>query len=230
MDCLTILAQAADSARTNANAGGEPILSIDALWKQISSLQQLEAFMFVAFGVVWLFYGWRVFKILVVLTFALMGWALGWRLTDIVQGIDNQLLGAAIGMAVLAALSVPLMRWAVSILGAFAGAVFTGGIWYAIGLKPEYIWAGALIGMVAGGMISFIVFRIAVILFTSMGGGALIMMGGLALLYKYFPERFHYGYVTTNGKWILPLAIMVPMLLGLIAQHKFVKGSKEWEI
>ena len=113
---------------------------------------------------------------------------------------------------------------------AFAGAVFTAGVWYAIGLDPDYILAGALIGMVGGGMISFIVFKIAVILFTSMGGGALVLTGGLALLYRYAPANVTLENAVTNVRWVLPVALMVPMLVGLIAQHKFVKGSKEWEI
>ena len=119
---------------------------------------------------------------------------------------------------------------AYALLGAMAGAIFTGGIWYALGLNDKYILAGALIGMVAGGMISFIVFRIAVILFTSTGGGALVLTGGLALLYRYGSSKAELEHLVTNIRWVLPVALMVPMLFGLIAQHKFVKGSKEWEI
>ena len=89
---------------------------------------------------------------------------------------------------------------------------------------------GAMIGMVGGGMISFIVFRIAVILFTSTGGGALVLTGGLALLYRYTSLQAQIEHLVLHQKWVLPVGLMVPMLAGLIAQHKFVKGSKEWEI
>jgi len=58
MDCLTMLAQAADSA--GSSAGGDTIVPIETFWKHITSLGQLEAFMFVSFGVVWLFYGWGI--------------------------------------------------------------------------------------------------------------------------------------------------------------------------
>ncbi len=226
MDCFTILAQAADSA--SSVEGG--IVPIDAFWKHITSLGQLEAFMFVSFGVVWLFYGWRVFKVLVVISFALLGLVLGMEVTSRVQGISNQFVGGVVGMLALAILSVPLMRWAVGLLGAFAGAIFTAGIWYAIGLDERYILAGALIGMVGGGMISFIVFRIAVILFTSTGGGALVLTGGLALLYRYGSMQMQIENLVLHERWFLPVALMVPLLVGLIAQHKFVKSSKEWEL
>jgi len=228
MDCLTMLAQAADSA--GSSAGGDTIVPIETFWKHITSLGQLEAFMFVSFGVVWLFYGWRVFKVLVVISFALLGLVLGMAVTSKVQGANNQFVGGVIGMLALSILSVPLMRWAVSLLGALAGAIFTAGIWYAVGLNEGYIWAGALIGMVGGGMISFIVFRVAVILFTSTGGGALVLTGAMALLYRYGSIEAKMEHVVTHQRWVLPVALMVPMLAGLIAQHKFVKGSKEWEI
>ena len=226
MDCLTILAQAAENAGSGAADG--QVIPIDLFWKHITALNQLEAFIFISFGVVWLFYGWRVFKILVVISFALLGLALGTFVSGRIVGWNNQLVGGVVGMALLAVLSVPLMRWAVSLLGALAGAVFTAGIWYACGLNEQYIWAGALIGMVAGGMISFIVFRVAVILFSSMGGGALIVTGILALLYRY--TQLPIEHVVLHLKWVLPVTLMLPMLIGLVAQHKFVKASKEWEI
>ena len=226
MDCFTILAQAAETASPE----GTGVVPIDTFWNHITSLGQLEAFMFLSFGVVWLFYGWRVFKVLVVISFALLGLVLGMTVTSRVQGINNQFIGGIVGMLALAIVSVPLMRWAVSLLGAFAGAVFTAGIWYAVGLNEKYILAGAMIGMVGGGMISFIVFRIAVILFTSTGGGALVLTGGLALLYRYTSMQAEIEHVVLHQKWVLPVGLMVPMLAGLIAQHKFVKGSKEWEI
>jgi len=227
MDCFTILAQASGGADAGSGSAATQIANF---WEHVISLGQLEAFMFISFGVVWLFYGWRVFKVLVVISFALLGLALGMAANRVIQGLNNQFIGGIVGMLTLAILSIPLMRWAVSLLGAFAGAIFTAGIWYACGLNEKYILAGALIGMVGGGMISFIVFRIAVILFTSMGGGALVLTGGLALLYRYSSEKVQIEQLVTGEKWVLPVALMVPMLIGLVAQHKFVKGSKEWEI
>ena len=226
MEFFTILAQAAESA----TSGDGSVVPIETFWKHMTQLGRLEAFMFISFGVVWLFYGWRVFKVLVVISFALLGLVLGMGVTSRVQGINNEFAGGVVGMLALAIASVPLMRWAVSLLGALAGAVFTAAIWYAVGLNERYILAGALIGFVGGGMISFIVFRIAVILFTSTGGGGLVLTGGLALLYRYGNAKVQIEHLILNERWVLPVALMVPMLIGLIAQHKFVKGSQDWEI
>ncbi len=133
-------------------------------------------------------------------------------------------------MVLLAVLSVPLMKWAVCLLGAAAGGILSSGIWYASGLTEKYILAGALIGMVAGGMISFIVFKIAVILFSSLGGSGLIVVGFLALLYIYPQTSERVEEVIFTKKWFLPVALMVPTLAGIILQNKFIKGSKDWDI
>lgn len=228
MDCVTILAQAVETTNPEATQG--TVVPIDLFWRQITSLSVLEALTFISFGVVCLFYGWRVFKVLVVINFGLLGLVLGMSITEKIVGLNNQLAGGLIGMGVLAALSVPLMRWAVCILGAAAGGIFTSGIWYACGLNEQYIWAGGLIGVVAGGMISFIVFKAAVILFASMWGSSLIVSGALALLYNYAKTTQQVETLVFNMRWFLPTMLMIPTMVGIVAQHKFVKSSKEWNL
>ena len=228
MDCVTILAQAAETASPRATE--EAVVPIESFWVYVTSLNLVEAITFISFGAVCLFYGWRVFKILVVISFGLLGAFLGVAITDKIVGLNNQLVGGLVGMGVLAVLSVPLMKWAVCILGAMAGGIFTSGIWYACGLPERYIWAGALIGMVAGGMISFIVFKIAVVLFSSLSGSALMVVGMLALLHRYLNTNGQIERLVCQQKWFLPVALMVPTIVGIILQNKFVKSSKDWDI
>jgi hypothetical protein len=126
------------------------------------------------------------------------------------------------------------MRWAVSLLGAIAGGIITSGIWYAFELPERYMPAGALIGIIAGGMISFIVFKIAVMLFTSFGGGILIITGLLSLVYRYEgiqnPPTATVKTMLYNNHWFLPALLLAPTLIGIIVQNKFVKGSKSWSV
>ena len=230
MDYLTILAQASGTGNTEEVASSEGIVPITWFWQQITTLEWLQAVTFMSFGVVCLFYGWRVFKILVVINFGLFGLIAGMKLTEKIVRLNNQLMGGLIGMGVLAVLSVPLMRWAVCILGAAAGGIFTSGIWYACGLPEQYIWAGGLIGVVAGGMISFIIFKVAVILFSSLWGSALIVVGSLALLYINPGTSDTVQRLVFHIKWFLPVTLMVPTIIGFILQHKFLKSSKDWDI
>jgi hypothetical protein len=83
-------------------------------------------------------------------------------------------------------------------------------------------------------MISFIVFRIAVMLFTSFGGGTLIITGLMALIYQY--ESLHEPPTTRlkdlfmNQAWFLPVLLLVPTVIGLIIQNKLIKTSREWSV
>jgi len=194
MDYVTILAQAAETAGSEGTGAG--IVPIDLFWKQITSLGWLEALTFISFGVVCLFYGWRVFKVLVVINFGLLGLLLGMSITQRIVGLNNELAGGL----------------------------------YACGLTETYIWAGALIGVVAGGMISFIVFKAAVILFSSMWGSSLIVVGSLALLYLYPKTTVQVESWVFTLRWFLPTVLMVPTAVGVIVQHKFVKGAKDWHL
>jgi len=226
MDYFSVLAVAQGSVEQEA----EVIVPVDLIWEQITSLGIIEALTFISFGTVCLLYGWRVFKVLVVISFALLGLFLGVTISDRLIGPGNQLIGGLVGLGLMALISIPLMRWAVSILGAVAGGILTSGVWYGCGLTEQYIWAGALVGVVAGGMISFIIFRIAVMLFSCLGGSGLVVTGVLALLYIYEATSAQVEELVFDHRWFLPLTLIIPTAIGVILQHKFVKSSSEWNI
>jgi hypothetical protein len=227
MDCLTILAQAAKTAGEKTPSEG--ILPIDLIWQHVTSLDLVEALTFISFGAVCLFYGWRVFKILVTICFALLGLFAGvWANKLLIGG--NVIWLAVLCVVLFALLSIPLMRWGVSILGAAAGGVLTGGGWLALGLPEQYIWAGGLVGLVAGGMISFIIFKAAVMLFTSLGGSALMLVGALAVVYRYMGAPTRLEDLVFNQKWFLPLVLLGPMVVGMILQYRFIEHAKDWNI
>jgi len=225
MEPFIILAQAAETAAETPQAEG----AIDSIWEQITSLGLIEALTFISFGVVCLFYGWRVFKILVTISFALIGLFVGLYLNRTLIGGNAVWLGI-ICMVLFAVFSVPFMRWGVSILGAAAGGILAGGIWYAFKLPEQYIWAGALVGIIAGGMISFIIFKIAVMLFTSFGGSVLVVVGVLAIMFDYMATTIDVRQLIYTRKWFLPLALLVPMAVGIFCQNKFIRGSKDWSV
>ena len=226
MDSFIILAQAAETAGETTQG---KVVPVDLIWQQITSLGLLEALTFISFGVVCLFYGWRVFKILVIISFALIGLFVGVYINRTLIGGNGVWLGI-IAMVLFGFFSVPMMRWGVSILGAAAGGMLTGGAWYALRLPEQYIWAGALVGVIAGGMISFIIFKIAVMLFTSFGGGVLVVVGVLAIMYEYMGAADDVENLVFTQKWFLPLVLLVPMALGIFFQNKFIKSSKDWSV
>lgn len=227
MDWATILAPAAVTAA--ASESREGIVPIDVIWEHVTSLNLVEALTFIAFGTVCLFYGWRVFKILVIISFALLGLVLGvWINKTLIGG--NVAWLAIITTGVLAFLSIQFMRWGVSILGAAAGSILTGGGWLAVGFPQQYIWAGAIIGAVAGFLISFIVFKIAVMLFTSLGGSGLMVVGIMAVMYQHMGAKTALEDMVFNHNWFLPVILLAPMVLGMILQYRFIGRAKDWNI
>ena len=227
MNCAVIMAQAAEAASPAAT--NQAVIPIDLIWQQITSLNKLEAFTFMAFGAVCLFYGWRIFKILVAISFALIGLFVGVYTNNLLIG-GNEIWLGILSMVLFTVFSIPMMKWGVCLLGAAAGGVLSGGCWFALALPEQYIWAGALVGVVAGGMISFIVFKASVILFTSMGGSALVTIGILAVVYQHLGAAEKIEDLVLVQRWFLPVMLAVPTVIGVILQNKLVKGSKTWNL
>ena len=67
-------------------------------------------------------------------------------------------------------------------------------------------------------MISFIIFKIAVMLFSSLGGSALVVTGVLALLYLYPQTSEKVEELVFAHRWFLPVLLIVPTGIGLILQ------------
>ena len=221
MEPFAILAQAAQAAAQDPNA---PNPIIQTAWDQVTKLDVVGAITFISFGVVCLVHGWRIYRVLVTISFGLAGLLLG-------VVANNQLIGGnvvwlcVITITLFVGLSFPFAKWGVCVLGGIAGAVLTSGIWLACGLPLQFIWAGALTGLVAGGMISFAAFKGAVILFTSLQGSVLFAMGALAVFFDYLPGPDRLQAMVFEQKWFLPVVLVAPLLLGMIIQYRLSKGE-----
>jgi hypothetical protein len=217
----------------NAEYGTKYVLrALDFVWQQTTILTWLQAVIGISFGIIILMYGWRIYKALTVIGFGILGLYIGlW----VGEQFQHSLPGAIVGAALLVILAIPLMRWAVAVLGAVAGGILAAGIWHSCNLPQEFVWAGGLIGVVAGGMISFVVFKLAVMLFTSLGGTSLVTVGVFALIYRYEtfasdPPTTHLNQLYYGNPWFLPLVLTVGTLLGILIQFRFLRGSKDWEV
>lgn len=224
MYLLPILAQVSQPPVEQAET---QIVPIDLIYEQITTLSWFQAVIAISFGVVYLLYGWRIFKVITIISFALLGLFGGMWIGG---KLGHASVGGIIGVCGLSILSIPLMRWAVSILGAAAGGLLTAGLWYAFELPEQYIWAGGLVGVVAGGMISFIIFKIAVMLFTSIAGSVIMAAGVLALLHQYPPTTERINELVHSYNWFLPAVLIAPTLVGVFLQNKLVKDSQDWQM
>ncbi|MHC4372616.1 MAG: hypothetical protein ACYSTO_00330 [Planctomycetota bacterium] len=235
MDLTPLLAAVTEQASATSPLFdvGEAKLS---LYELISDLHWLYAMLLLSVGVVYLLYGWRIFRALVVISFGFIGMFLGMLSADKLSSNDHALMwGGIIGMALFASIAVPLMKWCVSVLGAVAGGILTSGIWIAFDLSDTYLPAGFIVGFIAGGLISFIMLKVSVMLFTSLGGSLITVTGLLALLFQYDvkvsdPMTFYTYNLILTHPWFLPLAIIIPTIAGMLVQNKLIKQSPQWEI
>lgn len=115
MDSLILLAQAVETAGKTASNVNGAMVPMDKIWEHITRLGVLEALTFMSFGTVCLFYGWRVFKLLVVISFAMFGLIIGMLISQRVGVSNNPILPILVAI-VLGVVSIPLTRWGVSIL------------------------------------------------------------------------------------------------------------------
>jgi hypothetical protein len=219
--------------QTQVDYGTKYVLQVlDAVWQQATSLTWQQAVVAIAFGVIPLLYGWRIYKLLTVICLGLVGLNLGLWVGD---QLATPIIGAVIGACLLGVIAVPLMKWAVCVLGALSGAVLAASIWHAFFLPQQYVWAGALVGLVAGGMLSFAVFKVAVMFFTSFFGSSFIILGVFALIYRF--ETFVQNPPTTylnnlyyNNHWFLPFLLICSTVAGILLQFRFLQGSKDWSV
>jgi hypothetical protein len=236
MDLISLLATVTRQAPSNSTSLFDVGAAKLFLWERISELHWLYALLMLSVGVVYMLYGWRIFRVLVVISFGFIGLFLGILSSDKISTNEHAIVwGGLIGMVLLAAMAIPLMKWCVSVLGAISGGILTSGIWIAFGLSDAYLPAGFFVGFIAGGLISFILLKISVMLFTSLGGSLIMVSGLLALLYQYdvhvsSPMTFYTHNLVFAYHWFLPVALIVPTVGGMLMQNKLIKHSPKWDI
>jgi hypothetical protein len=151
----------------------------------------IESLLLVGLGVVFLLWGFKYFKILVVVNAAAVGGCAGYFLGTVSQSQSMPILLAVAGALVVGAVAWPLLRFAVALLGAVSGFIIgmvvcdivvnvSGDAAFA-----NYWLASALVGMTALGMLTFISFNPVVMIFTSIQGATMIVFGAVSLLMSY---------------------------------------------
>jgi hypothetical protein len=141
------------------------------------------------------------------------------------EGNGVILFGAAAGGVVCGILAWPLMRGAVSITGALAGAVTGFGAWaYATRLLgydhlAPHAWAGALVGLVGLALLAYANFRLAVMLFTAVQGSIMAAGGTMSLLMLHEQLNDVIRHTARNNAHLLAAVFVLPALVGFAIQH-----------
>jgi hypothetical protein len=80
-------------------------------------------------------------------------------------------------------------------------------------------WAGAAIGLISFGLASFILFRGSIIMYTSIQGALMFIVGLLGLILKYQDVTPKITHNMISHPLIFPLAVLIPTILGLVFQQ-----------
>lgn len=167
-------------------------------------------------GIIYLLFGFQIFKAVVLVNAAVVGAYYGAYLGG--RG-DAQTIGAVIVGVAAAAIAWPTMKYSVALMGGLFGALLGASLWRGFNLDPTLVWAGALVGLVGFGMISFVLFRGSVMMYTSLQGAFMMVFGILGLIYQYADGAKQVSEHLKVQPVLLPSAIFIPALLGLIFQQ-----------
>ncbi len=167
-------------------------------------------------GIVYLLFGFYIYKYLVLANAAIIGGYIGAVLGE---KSGSAALGGVLGAFLCCAVTWPTMKYAVAVMGGMFGALLGASVWTACGLEHRFAWAGALSGLIAFGMLSFILFRGSIMMYMSLQGSVMLIFGLLGLIYKYESVGPSVRHHMTMQPVLLPIAILVAMMLGWIYQH-----------
>lgn len=182
------------------------------------------AALLILMGLIYLMYGFKLFKGLVMLNAAAVGAAIG---GSIGQKTETGFALMILCGFVAAALAWPLMKWAVAVMGGLFGALLGAAIWQTCGLDPTFAWSGALTGMVLFGLLSFIIFRGSVTMYMSLQGAAMLIFGILGMVYKYDQIAPKVTHTMSLKPFLLPMAIIIPAIIGMLfQQNRAEAGAK----
>ena len=172
-------------------------------------------FPLVVFGLALMLFGWRMWKLTVVLAYALIGATLG----SIAAGqSEHQAIFAAVGAVVLAAVSVYPVHQAVAVLGGLIGAGVSHFYLSRISLNEIMHWSLFGASFVAFTGFSFLGKQRVVIFVTAFLGAVLLMSGLAAWMMS---VHSFYGTVqalASNSIIVVPFLLIVPTVMSSFYQ------------
>jgi hypothetical protein len=196
----------------------------DVVVEQLQTLGVVWALVFLAAGALCLFKGSHHYRIATITLAFLIGSFLGYWLGEQVKA--PLVVAGCVGLLV-AVIAFPLMKYAVAIMGGLAGAFLGGNLWsgfaHAVNdaqnatvIAPDAYWIGALVMLMFCGMLAFMLFKLSIVMFTSVSGATIAVIGALALLLSYEPMRPRVTESLTASQIVIPLLVFVPAAIAFI--------------
>lgn len=195
----------------------------DKLLDSLSKMPLVVASVVFVVGVLCTLNGYKWHRWVVIALAFLLGLGIGHILS---QQMGKSII-VAIALGVLfATVATPMLRWTVAIFGGLTGAFLGANAWTLTNASPhDAQWAGACMGFIALALLSFVVFRLVVVLFTSIGGAAMIVLGGITLLMQVPGWAPTVRNSLATNQHLIPLLVTAAALAGFVIQESRVRGS-----
>jgi len=206
---------------------GDALARPDQVVQQLQALGVVWAVVLLIAGTLCLYNGSHYYKFATIALAFVIGSFLGYWLGQQVQA--PLIVAGCVGLLV-AVTALPLMKYAVALLGGLAGAFLGANLWsgftHAMNeaqqstvVPPDAYWVGALVMLIICGMLAFMLFKLSIVLFTSVSGSTIAVMGGLALLLSFEPMQQSVADGLTASQIVIPLLVAVPALIALILHN-----------
>lgn len=196
------------------------------LLQSLASVHIVWASVLVVVGALCVLNGYRWHRYVIVICAFLGGLALGHLLSR--QMGESKVVIAAIGL-LCAIVATPMLRFAVAVFGGLTGAFIGANVWTAVSTSSDAHLAGAAMGFIAMGLLAFIMFKVVIVLFTSIGGAAMAVLGGVTLLLHIpgWESKIHDS--LSSHQMLLPLLVGVAAVTGLVLQHTEMRNREQEE-
>jgi hypothetical protein len=193
------------------------------LLEVLSQLPLIGASVIVVIGVLCVLNGYRWHKWVIMILAFLMGLGLGHLLSAKVG--NAAIVAIALGL-LCAIIATPMLKVTVAVFAGITGAFIGANVWSAVnGTPPDTQWAGAAMGFILLAMSSLILFRLVIVLFTSIGGAAMVVLGGITLLLHVPAWEHAVREALIANQLLIPLLLCVAAVAGFVLQHGRLKES-----
>jgi len=212
-DVFGSLAGAARAAVSKLDILNRPNELLDAL----QSMSFVLAAVCVVVGILCVINGYRWHRwVIIVLAFG-SGLAIGQVLKQ--QMGESDIVAISLGL-LFAIIATPLEKISVAVFGGLTGAFVGANIWSAVGATPaDTHWAGALLGFVIFALTTFLLYRFVIVMFTSVGGAAMALFGGITLLMHVEPWQQAVRQTLETNQLLLPLLLILAAVTGFVLQE-----------
>ena len=205
----------------------------DHVIHHLQALGAVWSVIFVIVGVLCMCNGYRFYKLATISVALLLGMFAGYWFGGKIGA--PYVVAGCLGV-LLATIAFPLMKYAVAVFGGLSGAFIGANMWSGVAhavntiasenaasprsvVPADEYWLGALLGLLICGMLAFILFKLSVVMVTSVSGSTIAVLGALALLLSFEPWKQSVADGLKANQLIIPLLVFVPAAIGLIMQE-----------